>query len=132
MPLQVIPTYITLPARVVKDTSQIDSLQNILSTKVDSLKLFKDYISIRSTVNHTMYDNEYGKFIVSYDVQFNELQRFYNGKLEPKREVITKYQQVKYTPFVEAGYSTADYLNAGGGIIFNKSKMGLRYNFKNK
>lgn len=97
---------------------------------ISLIKTYNDYITLKSYNNQIMFDNEFGKYTTSFDIQYNEIQRFYNTKLQPNQLVKEKIVFPKLTPFIEGGYSTADYLNIGGGIISNKNKIGLRYNYQ--
>lgn len=135
-----VPSNPVLPKIVYKDDPRLDSIikeNEALNDEyyrligvVDSLKVYNEYITKNSTKDQVMYDNEYGKFSISYDVQFNKLQRFYDPKLEPIREVKTIIKEKKYTPFIDLGISTSSTLSFGGGLIDNSSSLGIRYNYQ--
>lgn len=104
--------------------------KSIVPDNVDIDNLYTDYISKIDIKNKVMYDNEFGKYTVSYVVQYNRLQEFYNTKIEPVETIVTQTYEKKYKPFVIAGYNTSDFINAGAGILLNRSNVGIIYSYQ--
>lgn len=117
----------------LKNKQLIDSLKSILANTpdlvVDSLALYKDYISLRSYKNWNMFDiDTVGKFTASFDVQFNRIQRVYDGSFYPVQKTIINRQKDIWIPFVSGSYSTFGYVGVGAGLFYHD--LGLEYQYQ--
>lgn len=117
----------------LKNKLLIDSLKSILATTpdlvVDSLALYKDYISLRSYKNWSLFDiDTVGKFTASFDVQFNRIQKVYDGSFKPVQKTISNRHKDILVPFVSGSYSTFGYVGVGAGLFYHD--LGLEYQYQ--
>lgn len=108
--------------------SEVKVIKTGIPDNVDIEALYKDYISSKDYQNQVMFDNEFGKYTLSYKIQYNRMKEFYNAKFTPIETVVTQYKVKRFVPYIEAGYNTAQFVEVGGGIEFSQN-WGIGYNY---
>lgn len=109
-------------SELFKSNNELSAENNKLTQQIpeniDSNKLWTDYITKRTTTNHIMFDNEYGKYTVSYDVQYNNLQSFYNAKFQPIQKNTKSVIERTWQPFGFISGTTNGDLGLGIGTFY--------------
>jgi len=117
----------------LKNKAVIDSLRYVLANTpdlvVDSLAMYRDYTILRSYKNWNMFDiDTIGKFNISMDIQFNRIQKVYDGVFHPVQKIIKHQKRDIWVPFISGSYSTLNYIDIGGGVFYHD--LGFEYQYQ--
>lgn len=111
------------PELPTKDTVYLPG--KVVLQIVDTAKIIEDYQLLRK-YSEMLFDNEYGSFKLSSEVQYNKLQVL-DYKFVPIQKVTTISKKNVFTPYIRASYSTLGHLGAGGGIYYYDLGIDIQY-----
>lgn len=124
--------YVELQSRYNQLQLEHREAEHRITAVVDSLAVYKDHITIRRYTNWELYNvDTVGKFIASFDVQFNRIQKVYDTRLYPVQKTVTVTQYPSFSFFAMAGADTKlKNFDITGGVILKKLMLGagLDYN----
>ena len=92
--------------------------KSIIPDNVNIEKVYLDWISLVDVKDQVMFNNEYGKYTLSYITQFNRVKEFYNPKFTPIETVITETFEKKWIPFGYISGTTVGDLGGGVGTFY--------------
>lgn len=113
-----IPTNPTYIYKTITDT--LETVEQI-----DTVAILSDWIKTRH-YKQDLFKNEHGELSIEASVQYNRLNTINYSFVPIQQQMILK-QKKEIQPFVEASYSTLNYVSLGGGLFYNDLGISLKY-----
>lgn len=113
----------TEPIYVYKTIS--DTVTKEVEIQIDTIGILTDWIKTRH-YKEDLFKNEYGELSIDATVQYNRLNTIDYSFVPIEKQVVLKQKRI-FQPFIEASYSTLDYVSVGGGTFYNDLGISLKY-----
>ena len=128
-----VPYKVELPAKPIYIyRTVLDTITEKIVQQIDTTAMITDWIKTRH-YKEDLFKNEYGELSIDAVVQYNRLNTIDYTFVPIQKQIIVQHKKV-FQPFVEASYSTLNYVSIGGGVFYNDLGISLKYstNFTKK
>lgn len=119
-----IPSDPVLPTK--PDTVYLSDGSTHISLKVDTPKVFNEYIA-ENAYSLKVFDNDtLGSLTIDQIIQYNKIKKFSYNHI-PIHKVVTVERKHVFAPFIVASYNSFNQFGVGGGIYYHNLGVSATY-----
>ena len=119
-----VPANPVLPTK--PDTVILQGGKEYIALKVDTAKIIAEY-SAENLYDFNAFDSDtIGTMRIKQTLQYNKMKKF-SYDFTPVKKVVTVERKRVLMPFVEASYSSFNYVGIGGGLYINNVGVSAKY-----